>query len=686
MVPTWIGVYFRVNPVPPEFVGSANNKDVLRRRWLYIDVDPVKSEGHKDDPATNEEKAATKAVCEAVNDYLAGHGWPAPAITDSGNGYGLFYRCDLPNDVPSRNAFRTLLKVLAEKFSNSNGSIDKSVHNANRLAKLPGTWARKGVASESRPHRPCRLVSEPKLIESVTAEQLTAAAGPPPPDLVPRQLLNGFHHKDFAPSRAYVQKALDGECARVVLAKPGAEEGRNNALYKAAANLGELIGGGALDRDEAENSLYAAACSSGLDTDPGCGERGIWDTIRRGIDKGKQEPRGVPEPRADPTPVFGERKAAGKTGAAGPNPSELFWSMVIDGEVIAEGPPAEILPARQTSPAAMTRTFDLYTLAGLMQTQFPEPVWVIPNMLSDGLNILAGKPKMGKSMMAMNMAITVAAGGKALGNIDTPEGDVLYISLEDRTRRIQARARKMLKGVNCPVSKRLTVAAEWPRQGDGGLEMIEWWVKRVEKPTLCIIDVWGKFRPAGNPRANAYSQDYEHMSPLKDLMDKYSCCGLALMHCRKGASEDVVEDVSGTLGIAGAADGIIVLQRSRNDNEAKIFITGRDVPDSELALRFDPESLVWTNLGDAGEHVSGKLQKKIMDFLGERRGMSVRTADIGAGIGEDPNNLRQPLDRMFQKGIVHKITNGNVNSWSVPGRAGAAAGPEPERPRRDVDL
>jgi AAA domain len=676
-LPSGAGIYFRVNPVPEPVLEKsqppAQNKTIVRRRWLYIDIDPVRDKPFKDDPATDAEKQATRILCDLVNNYLVGHGWPAPLVVDSGNGYGLYYRCDLPNDIRSRDGFRALLKKLWADNKGQPGIIDRSVHNANRLGKLPGTWARKGTEYPDRPYRPCRLLYVPQEDRTVSIELLEAAAGidsnqPPPSPPVYDPARNGFAAANYPNGHPYGRAALDNECANVVIAIPGPEQGRNNQLNKSAFNLGQLVAAGMLNRDEVEQRLYEAACQSGLDTDDG-GIPAIWKTIYSGIEAGIKKPRDIPTRGPDPQVVFGSvgQQQTGSTAAPSPQQTDQeFWSVIIDGEVVAEGPPADFVQDTTVGKSIGSgRTFELYTLNGLMEAHFPEPVWVIPGILSEGLNILAGKPKMGKSMLALNLAITVVAGGMALGDIQTTSGDILYLSLEDRTRRLQARARMMLKGAGARISKRLTVASWWPRQGQGGLEMIEWWMKRVDRPTLVIIDVWGKFRPPSNPKSSAYTQDYEHMTPLKDLMDSYGCCALSLMHCRKGKSEDIVEDVSGTLGIAGAADGIIVLERSRNNNEAKIFVTGRDVADTELALQFDQNTLTWKNLGPAEEHFKSKLQKSIIDFLKSRNGNAAFTSDIASALNQDQDKVRVYLNRLLEKCLVRKVGY----AWAYPGES-----------------
>jgi hypothetical protein len=486
----------------------------------------------------------------------------------------------------------------------------------------------------------------------VTADQLSKAAELKASEPVPEKKYTAPAGKDGEP---YGRKALDAECARVALARAGSDGGRNNALNRAAFSLGQLVAGGVLLEEIVYNRLYEVAIGSGLD------ERETRKTLQSGLDAGRKVPRGVPESN-DPKAKFEANKTTPTTPKQESTEGEQ-WSITIDGEVVEEGLPKQFLPKQETKDGGRFRAFELYSFGGLMQAVFPEPKWAINGILSEGMNILGGKPKMGKSMMALNLAMTVAAGGMALGNIQTEAGDVLYISLEDRSRRIQARARKMLKGIGCSVSSRLTLATVWPRQGEGGLEMVEWWMKRVARPGLVIIDVWGKFRPPSNAKANAYTQDYEHMSPLKDLMDKYSCCGLALMHLRKGVSEDVVEDVSGTLGIAGATDGIMVLTRARNDNDAKIFVTGRDVADTELALRFDPETLVWTNMGEASEHVSGKLQVAVLKYLSSLNGGSAFSPEIATAVKSTPDSIRQIMSRLFEKRLVRRVGK----AWAVPG-------------------
>lgn len=309
-----IGVYFRFNPVPLGGTSQAKADSIVKRSWVFIDVDPVKPQEFKDYSATNGEKARTMGVADSVVGHLAELGWPMPVICDSGNGIALFYKCDLNNDAITRNAIRGVLNTLSGKFSGPDATIDKSVHNANRLAKLPGTWARKGTPTEERPHRPAKILFVPELLESVTFEQLQDINDEKPPERPPAIPYKPSGTMNGSP-KAYARKALDNECMRVVMAQH-TDEGRNNALNRAAFSTGQLVAGGELIESEVEQRLYEAACAAGLDRDK-AGDRGIRNTIKSGLTAGKEHPRTAPERPADPKAILtGRVKAAAPAGEA----------------------------------------------------------------------------------------------------------------------------------------------------------------------------------------------------------------------------------------------------------------------------------------------------------------------------------------------------------------------------------
>jgi len=184
-------VYVTLNPVLPDLLARANNRCVRRsrhatsddeigtRRWLLVDLDPVRPAGIS---STDAELAAAEARGRAIRDHLASLGWPDPVVVASGNGVHLRYRVALP--ARDGHTVQGVLRSLSEGFSDGAVDVDTTVHNAARIARLPGTVARKGDPTPTRPHRLARITHVPETLQTVSPEAL-AAATPPEPRSVP---------------------------------------------------------------------------------------------------------------------------------------------------------------------------------------------------------------------------------------------------------------------------------------------------------------------------------------------------------------------------------------------------------------------------------------------------------------------------------------------------------------------
>ncbi len=168
------GVYVTLNPVNPALAGSrraTNLDDVVRRRWLMVDLDPVRP---ADVSSTDEEKRESFEVLERVREALRGRGWPDPVTADSGNGYHLLYRIDLP--VNDGALVRRVLRALDREYSTARVKIDRTVFNPGRLVKLYGTVVRKGESTAERPHRQACVVQVPQELRVVPRELLEQVA------------------------------------------------------------------------------------------------------------------------------------------------------------------------------------------------------------------------------------------------------------------------------------------------------------------------------------------------------------------------------------------------------------------------------------------------------------------------------------------------------------------------------
>ncbi len=187
--PAVAGIYVTLNAVTPALLARRANRikmrlsrkdattadaDILRRRWLPVDIDPVRPSGVS---STDAEHAAGLDAAERIAAYLAEQGFPAPLRADSGNGAHLLYRIDLPNDEAATEVVRGALATLDTFFSNDVITVDTANHNAARIWKLYGTLSRKGDNTSERPHRRAKILSAPEEMEVVPAERLRHLAG-----------------------------------------------------------------------------------------------------------------------------------------------------------------------------------------------------------------------------------------------------------------------------------------------------------------------------------------------------------------------------------------------------------------------------------------------------------------------------------------------------------------------------
>ena len=216
------------------------------------------------------------------------------------------------------------------------------------------------------------------------------------------------------------------------------------------------------------------------------------------------------------------------------------------------------------------------------------PNFVVDTLLAQGLHILAGSPKVGKSWLALWLAVTVAK-GEPVWNMTTRQGTTLYLCLEDSVLRIQNRLFEITE--DAPDS--VHFCTECALIGQGLEEQVETFLAAHPDTVLIIIDTLQKVREIGGDRYS-YASDYEIVTKLKSFSDRYGICLLVVHHTRKMEAEDSFDMISGTNGLLGAADGAFIMQKKRRtDNTALLDIVGRDQPDQELTLEFNRERCVW---------------------------------------------------------------------------------------------
>ena len=249
-------VYVTLNPVDPQLLSRYSNriegyasttttdKQVTRRRWLLIDIDPVRPSGTS---ATDAQLDAAKVKARAVYGYLNGIGWPAPLVAESGNGMHLLYALDLPNDDDATALVKAVLIALGERFDDAQTKVDRAVFNAARICKLYGTLANKGDHTAAAPWRLSKLLQTPARAV-VTPEQLRGlipAATPGTTAKAAASMLQsgGFNLEDFLSRHglAYTTDRHDGSERFKLAACPfNPEHGNGEAAIfrKASGALG----------------------------------------------------------------------------------------------------------------------------------------------------------------------------------------------------------------------------------------------------------------------------------------------------------------------------------------------------------------------------------------------------------------------------------------------------------------
>ena len=230
-----------------------------------------------------------------------------------------------------------------------------------------------------------------------------------------------------------------------------------------------------------------------------------------------------------------------------------------------------------------------------LQNRTYEPThFLVDELIPEGLHILAGAPKIGKSWLALWLCLCVSQ-GQPLWNFAVTQGEVLYLSLEDSFQRIQTRLFDLTE--DAPPTLHFAIMADTLKHG---LEQqIEQFLMEHPTTKLVVIDTLQRVRGTGSD-SNLYANDYQDIGLLKKLADNQHIAILLIHHLRKLHDDDPMNMISGSTGLSGAADSAFVLQKNaRSANAASLHCTGRDIPDRTLKLELGEDDHVWKLLADS---------------------------------------------------------------------------------------
>ena len=240
------------------------------------------------------------------------------------------------------------------------------------------------------------------------------------------------------------------------------------------------------------------------------------------------------------------------------------------------------------------KKLETMTAEQLQSAPYAPVPFLVDELLPEGLHILAGAPKIGKSWLALWLCLCVSQ-GQPLWNFAVTQGEVLYLSLEDSYRRIQSRLFDLTE--DAPSALHFAIMADTLKHG---LEQqIEQFLTEHPATKLVVIDTLQRVRSAGGD-SNLYANDYQDVGLLKQLADKHHIAILLIHHLRKLHDDDPMNMISGSTGLSGAADSAFVLQKNaRSANAASLHCTGRDIPDRTLKLELCEDDHIWKLLADS---------------------------------------------------------------------------------------
>ena len=280
------------------------------------------------------------------------------------------------------------------------------------------------------------------------------------------------------------------------------------------------------------------------------------------------------------------------------------------------------------------------------------PKMLIDGVLSDGLAIMAGDSKIGKSWMVLWMCLQISKGEPVWG-LPTRKTDVVYLALEDREWRVQQRMQDLTDtppdnlhfGFSCG-----QLGAELESQ-------IEDVLKDYSSTGLIFIDTLQMVRDNVSAKVNAYAQDYKDLSSLKKIADNHGICIFVVHHTRKERDGgNIFNDMTGSTGIMGVADtGMILRKEDRFGDNATLCITGRDVEEKKLKMQMCGVKWEITEELSADDLRKERIPDfvfKVVDFLFEHRKFEGTISELLAAVGNTelkPNVASKYLTRFYSE-------------------------------------
>ncbi len=262
---------------------------------------------------------------------------------------------------------------------------------------------------------------------------------------------------------------------------------------------------------------------------------------------------------------------------------------------------------------------DFGAIGGAELTALPveEHPFIVAAIAPVGLTLISAGEKSGKSLLAQQVALSVATGEPLWGRYKTSKGRVLYVSLEQGVKLCRSRLDRALRGGKIPELFNL-MPAETPLEAldRGGLDKLERWMAAWPDTRMVVLDVWQFVAPAsGQKSANAYERGTEALKPIKQFAHRHGIAVVAVHHTRKGDASEVFEKVSGSRAMVSVPDLVWLMQRKHDDEMAVLENKSRVSMHEKLALKLDPQTLSFDLVGSGAEVVLSAERRQVLAVL-----------------------------------------------------------------------
>lgn len=286
----------------------------------------------------------------------------------------------------------------------------------------------------------------------------------------------------------------------------------------------------------------------------------------------------------------------------------------------------------------------------LMNTSYPPLSFAIEKLLPQGIFILAGSGKIGKSWLSLDICVAVAQGGK-LWDFNAAQGDVLYLALEDTHQRLKERLERI--GEENTQSDKLHLAISSLGITDGLIEQVKAFISDNPDTKLIVLDTLERVRNSEQDKS-MYSCDYRDINKLREILEGNNVTLLLVHHTRKMYDPDPLNTLSGSTGLVGAVDGVWVLEKEkRTGGKGKLTIANRDTEGYCFNVDFDKENCRWNFLG-AEEEMQDNEDDLFCDLIAE-----FITSTFHGTATELVEGMKK-LDENFSissRGIAKKLSN-----------------------------